>query len=323
MSSESVGETPAGQKIRHFVQPGEIVAGRYRVEDFAALSPRGTFYRARHASLGFKVLLQVLGPEIARDGLIWRRFARELRALGALHNQHVVRVHDAGTLPCGLRYLITEPLEGEDLSQVLTRGPLPTELAVDYVCQVCTALSDAHGLGIVHRNVRPENVFLARTRAAQPMVKLLDFGVALFLWDARQLTIPGCGFVSPAYLSPEQLRNPNAVDHRSDLWAVGLLAFEALVGHSPFTGFSAAQVLRAVTEGPMPLLPLSCPGIPRGLALTVQQCLERDAARRPESADELIRMLEPFSSRPGTRRKNAVLADAVTPTNVAICTAGA
>lgn len=301
MSSTSPGDAPAEQ-IRHFVKPGEVVAGRYRVGDFAGVSPRGTFYRAKHASLGFSVTLQVLGPEVARDSLTWRRFARELRAMGALHNQHVVRVHDAGTLPSGVRFLITEPLDGEDLTSVLARGPLPTELAVDYVCQVCSALSDAHAMGIVHRNVRPENVFLARSRAAQPVVKLLDFGVALFLSDARQLTMPGCGYVSPLYLSPEQLRNPNSVDHRSDLWAVGLVAFEALVGRSPFTGFSTAQTLRALTEGPMPLLPLSCPGIPRGLALAVQQCLERDPARRPGSADELIRMLEPFSSRPGAAR---------------------
>lgn len=301
MSPVSPFDAPDPPRTRHFVRTGEIVAGRYRVGEFAGSSPRGTFYRAKHASLGFSVTLQVLGPEVARDSLTWRRFARELRALGALHNQHVVRVHDAGTLPSGVRFLITEPLEGEDLATRLASEPLPTALAVDYLCQVCSALSDAHGLGIVHRNVRPENVFLARSRADQPVVKLLDFGVALFLSDARQLTIPGCGYVSPLYLSPEQLRNPNGVDHRSDLWAVGVLAFEALVGRSPFTGFSTAQTLRALTEGPMPLLPLSCPGIPRGLAAAVQQCLERDPLRRPGSADELIRMLEPFSSRPGAR----------------------
>jgi eukaryotic-like serine/threonine-protein kinase len=310
MSSISPGDAPGPQQIRHFVRPGEIVAGRYRVGDFVEVSPRGTFYRAKHASLGFGVTLQVLGPEVARDSLTWRRFARELRALGALHNQHVVRVHDAGTLPRGVRFLITEPMEGEDLASALGKGPLPTERAVDYLCQVCSALSDAHGLGIVHRNVRPENVFLARSRAAQPVVKLLDFGVALFLSDPGPLTIPGCGVVSPAYLSPEQLRNPNAVDHRSDLWAVGLLAFEALVGHSPFTGFSPTQTLRALSAGPMPLLPLSCPGIPRALALAVQQCLEREPTRRPGSADELIRMLEPFSSRPGAARPAAARSEA-------------
>jgi len=215
-----------------------------------------------------------------------------------------VRVHDAGTLPSGVRFLITERLEGEDLASLLRKqGPLPIDTAADYVCQVCSALADAHRLGIVHRNVRAENVFLARTRAAQPAVKLLDFGVALFLEGADQLTIPGCGCVVPAELSPEQLRNPNAVDQRSDLWSVGMLLFESLVGRSPFSGFSTAQILRALSEGPMPLLPLAHPTIPPELAAIVQHCLERDPARRPTCADEVIQRLERFSSRPGRRAR--------------------
>ena len=170
-----------------------------------------------------------------------------------------------------------------------------------------SALGAAHSLGIVHRNVRPENVFLARTRAAEPVVKLLDFGVALFLTEPGQLTIPGWGVTSPAYLSPEQLRNPNAVDQRTDLWALGLLAFETLVGHSPFHGFETAKIARVLVEGPLPLLPLA--GLPPGLAAVVRQCLERDPARRPRTADEVLCMLEPFSSRPGQVRSRPELSD--------------
>jgi eukaryotic-like serine/threonine-protein kinase len=294
-----------------FVTPGEIIAGRYRVGSLTGTTGRSMIYQAKHIGLGFDVSLQVMGPDMARS-IAWRRFARELRALGALHNEHVMRVHDAGVLASGVRFLITERLEGTDLGSVLREhGPLPTTLAVDQVCQVCSALADAHRLGIVHRNVRPENVFLARCRAATPVVKLLDFGVSLFLEEAGQSTIPGCGVISPAYLSPEQLRNPNAVDQRSDLWAVGLLLFESLLGLSPFHGFSTAQIVRALSEGPMPLLPLSCPGIPKGLAAVVQQCLERDPDRRPTGADEVMRLLEPFSSRPGRRERAAAVTVAV------------
>jgi eukaryotic-like serine/threonine-protein kinase len=286
------------------VAPGEVIAGRYLVGPLMGASRRALVYRAKHIGLGFPVSLQVLGPDVARNSLTWRRFGQELRALGALHNEHVVRVHDAGTLRSGVRFLITERLEGEDLATVLkNQGPLPVDKAADYVCQVCSALADAHRLGIVHRNVRPENVFLARTRAAQPAVKLLDFGVALFLDGQDQLTLQGCGCVSPAELSPEQLRNPNAVDHRSDLWSVGMLLFESLVGRSPFSGFSTAQIIRALSEGPMPLLALACPSIPPGLAALVQHCLERDPARRPSSADEVSERLERFSSRPGRRSR--------------------
>jgi serine/threonine-protein kinase len=287
---------------REFVSPGQIIAGRYVVGSLLGASPRGTVYRAKQARLGFAVALQVLSPELVSH-LTWRRFARELEALGALQNQHVVRVHDAGTLPSGARFIITEQLEGDDLATCLRKhGPLPLDKAADYVCRVCSVLADAHRLGIVHRNVRPENVFLARSRATEPVVKLLDFGVSLFLSEPGSLTIPGCGCVLPAYLSPEQLRNPNAVDARSDLWAIGLLLFEVLMGRSPFASFDNVQILRALTEGPVPLLPLTCSVVPAGVAAVVKHCLEREPDRRPQSADEIIRALEPFSSRPGRRR---------------------
>jgi len=295
---------PAGRAPRHFVSPGDILAGRYCVGAPITTNARGTFYEARHVGLGFAVCLQVLGPEVARNSLIWRRFARESKTLSALHNEHVLRVHDAGTLPSGVRYLITERLRGVDLATRLREGgPLAVGDAVDHLCQICSALSAAHRLGIVHRNVRPENIFLAQSRADQPLVKLLDFGVSLLLNEPGQFTIPGCGVISAAYLSPEQLRNPNAVDQRSDLWAAGLVLFEALIGSSPFAGFSSSQIVRVLSEGPMPLLPLASPGIPKGLARVVQQCLERDPAQRPASADELAQLLEPFSSRPGRRRE--------------------
>ena len=299
-------ESLRGLSGQQFAAPGEIIAGRYLVGSMIGASPKAMVFRAKHIGLGFPVSLQVLGPDVARNSLTWRRFARELRALGALHNEHVVRVYDAGTLPSGLRFLITEQLQGTDLASLLRKqGALPADLAADYVCQVCSVLTDAHRLGIVHRNVRPENVFLARSRAAQPVVKLLDFGVALFLAEAGQLTIPGCGCVSPAYLSPGQLRNPNTVDQRSDLWAVGLLLFEALLGRSPFSGFNTDQIVQALSEGPMPLLPLSCSVVPPVLAAVVQHCLERDPNRRPRDAEEVIRRLEPFSSRPGQRSRGA------------------
>jgi eukaryotic-like serine/threonine-protein kinase len=294
---------PSGRASKPLVSPGDIIAGRYRVGALSEVSARGLVYQAKHVRLGFPVSLQLLGPEPAGGSQIWRRCARELKALGALHNEHVLRVHDAGTLPSGVRYLVTERLTGTDLASVLReQGPLTVDVAADQMCQVCSALADAHRLGIIHRNVRPENVFLARTRAAQPVVKLLDFGVSLFLAEPGGFTIPGCGVLSPAYLSPEQLRNPNAVDQRSDVWAVGLVLFEALIGRSPFAGFGGAQIVRALSEGPMPLLPLACPNVPKDLARVVQQCLERDPARRPCSADDVAKMLEPFSSRPGRQR---------------------
>lgn len=258
----------------------------------------GVVYKAQHVELGTWVAFKVIRPDIARNSSVWRRFAREARALAALHNKHVVRVHDAGTLASGLRYLVMELLEGIDLRRLLQKeGPLPVERAVDYLIQVCSALGDAHRLHIIHRDVKPENLFLAQFRACEPTIKLLDFGVALFLDDTGQLTIPGRGVGSPHYLSPEQMQNPSGVDQRSDLWAVGLLMYELLAGRSPFQGMNAAQICLKITRGQMPSVAEVRAGLPPRLCAAIQRCLEVDPARRPQSADELIAELEPFSSR--------------------------
>lgn len=277
---------------------GEIVAERYRLGPVIGAGGMGIVYKAQHLELGTWVAFKVIRPDIARNSSIWRRFSREARALAALHNKNVVRVHDAGTLESGLRYLVMELLEGIDLRRLLQKeGPLQVNRAVDYVIQVCSALGDAHRLHIIHRDVKPENIFLAQYRACEPTIKLLDFGVALFLDDKGQLTVPGRGVGSPHYLSPEQMQNPSGVDQRSDLWAVGLLMYELLTGRSPFQGMNAAQICLKITQGPMPSLAESRADLPPRLCAAIQRCLEVDPARRPQSADELIATLEPFSSR--------------------------
>jgi len=258
----------------------------------------GIVYRATHVELGATVALKVIRPDLAQSSSIWRRFSREARALGALQNRHVVRVNDAGTLSSGLRYLVMEFLEGIDLRRLLQeRGALPRALAVDYVIQVCSALGDAHRLNIIHRDIKPENIFIANVRDSEPEVKLLDFGVALFLEDAGQLTVPGRGVGSPQYLSPEQMQNPSGVDQRSDIWSVGLLLYELLSGSSPFHGLNPAQTGLLISKGPVPRIEHGCPDLAPELAATVQRCLEIDPKKRPQSAEELMRAIEPFSKR--------------------------
>jgi len=283
---------------QHVLVPGDVVAERYAVQRVIGAGGMGIVYEAKHLALGTRVALKVIRPDIAQNSSIWRRFAREARALGALHNKHVVRVHDAGTLPLGLRYLVMEYLAGVDLRRILAKeGPLATARAVDYVLQVCSALSDAHRLGIVHRDIKPENIFLAKFRACEPVVKLLDFGVALFLDEAAQLTLPGRGIGSAYHLSPEQLENPSAVDARSDLWAVGLLLFELISGRSPFEGLNAAEACLRIARGALPRVESVCPAIPPELANIIHRCLQLDREDRPQTADELSAVLEPYSSR--------------------------
>ena len=277
---------------------GDVVAERYRIEAVIGSGGMGIVYEAKHVSLGTKVAVKVIRPDIAQNSSLWKRFAREARALAALHNKHVVRVHDAGTLPSGLRYLVMELLIGTDLRRLLQEaGPMPAARAVDYVLQVCSALGDAHRLHIIHRDVKPENIFLARYRAAEPTIKLLDFGVARFLDEGGQLTMPGSGVGSPRYLSPEQVQTPNAIDQRSDLWGVGLLLYELLTGLSPFAGMNTAQMCLAICRGPIPAIESLRRDLPAGLVRAIRSCLEIDPAQRVASADELSAALEPYSSR--------------------------
>ncbi len=285
-------------KAQLILAPGQRVAEHYEVGPIIGAGAMGIVYKARHVELGQLVALKVIRPDIVQNSSLWRRFSREARALAALHNKHVVRVHDAGKLESGLRYLIMELLVGRSLRTELQSGTALTQgQVVDYATQVCSALADAHRANIIHRDIRPENIFLAKYAATEPTIKLLDFGMALILDDAAQRTMTGRTGASPEYLSPEQLRDPRSVDARSDLWAVGMLMFELLAGRTPLHGLNTGQICLQIARGAIPRIETARPDLPAGLAATLHSCIEMDPARRPQSADELCQALEPYSSR--------------------------
>jgi serine/threonine-protein kinase len=289
---------PADPITKLILAPGALVADHYEVGPIIGAGSMGIVYKARHVELGQPVAIKVIRPDVSRSGSIWRRFSREARALAALHNKHVVRVHNAGTLESGLRYVVMELLNGYSLRVLLQRSKyVPAFRAVDYAMQVCSALGDAHRLNIIHRDIRPENIFLAKYRATEPTIKLLDFGMALFLDDAGQLTVTGRPGASPEYMSPEQLRDARAVDARSDLWGVGVLLYELISGHTPLHGANTAQICLNIAQGNLPRIEESCPDIDPALAAIIHRCLQLDPAERPQTADELCSLLDPFSSR--------------------------
>ncbi len=221
---------------------GEVFDGRYLIEESLGEGGMGVVFRAQHVELGRQFAVKVLRRDFGTDPESVERFAREARAASGIGHPHIVNVVDFGTLRDGSPYLVMEFLQGETLSRRLAReGSLPPEDAMAIAEQIADALQAAHALGVVHRDLKPDNVFLV-PRAEGPHAKLLDFGVAKVLGAARKLTRTGVVFGTPQYMSPEQAAG-QPVDHRTDIYALGLLLYEMLTGRVPFQGDSFMGVL--------------------------------------------------------------------------------
>ena len=293
--------------------PGVSIGEHYEVGPIIGAGPLGIVYKARHRQTNELVAVQVLRPDRAQSSSAWRRFERESRALAALHNPHVVEVHEAGTLPTGLRYLVMELLSGCTLRVLLGNGPVEPALAAEYGVQLCSALSDAHRANIIHRDIRPENVFLAGKLENERSIKLLGFGMALFLDDGQHYTVTRRSNARPDYLAPEQLQEPSVVDTRSDVWGVGMTLYELVAGRTPFFGMNIAQTCLQIASGDIPRVEVICPEtvcpqVAGGIAVVIHRCLELDPARRYASVDELGDALRAFVRRPSARPTEPVAA---------------
>jgi serine/threonine-protein kinase len=281
---------------------GEVIAEKYRVERLLGEGAMGRVFQARHLLLGHSVALKLLRASVDNDDLR-TRFVREAKATMALRSDHIVRVFDLGVLPSNTPYMVLEYLEGTDLRSVLeTRGALPVEEAVDYVLQVCEALSEAHLNGIVHRDLKPQNLFLTRRANGTPCLKLLDFGVSKF--DAKpdgndELTHSQVLLGSPVYMSPEQIRDSRKVDARADVWSLGVVLYMLLGGGRPFEGEGLAGTCAAIMVDPPRPLSSRCPGVPLALEAVVFACLEKSRERRTQDVAEVAKRLEPLASAAG------------------------
>jgi len=262
----------------------------------------GRVYVAHHVDRPGSVAVKVLKREHAADVEVRRRFVLEAEALGAVRDRHLVEMYELGEVPHlgGPQvYCAMELLDGEPLSATLSRGPLELARAAGIAQQVARALHAAHQLGVIHRDVKPENVFLQRGDE----VKVLDFGLAKVLRPIGGLVPPathaGTVVGTPEYMAPEQAIGM-AVDPRADLFAVGLLLYELLTGKSPYPAGTFAQHIVALTHTTAPRLPPMTPRgevVPQELADVVARCLERERGRRFESGAALDRALEPFTHR--------------------------
>jgi serine/threonine-protein kinase len=281
------------------VQPGDVLADKYRVERVLGQGGMGVVVLAEHIELRERVAIKFLLDSPGENAELAERFIREARAAVRIKSEHVVRVIDVGRLPTGAPYMVMEYLEGEDLSQRLLAGRVPIEDAVDYVIQCCEAMHVAHRSGIVHRDLKPANLFLTQRPDGSALVKVLDFGISkVKSTDAAQLSLTHTQTMmgSPLYMSPEQMRSSKDVSPAADIWSLGVILHELISGDVPFTGATFPEVLVQVMSEPPPKLRLLRPEVPAELEAVVLRCLEKHPADRYSSVATLAVALTPFAS---------------------------
>lgn len=300
---------PALLDVDSTVQPGHVLDGKYRVERVLGMGGMGVVVAARHVVLKTGFALKLMRREATRDEESVERFLREARAAVRLKSQHCVRVIDVGRLQGGAPYMVMELLVGQDLANLVgEKGARSPPEAVDYILQACEGIAEAHALGLVHRDIKPQNLFVTRGLDGMPLVKVLDFGLAKSIKstpEVRSLTNTTAVMGSPVYMSPEQMRASRDLDAQSDLWSLGVVLYELLTGRTPFEGATLPELCSSVlNEAPAPMPS----DIPRGLMRVIVRCLQKDPRRRYADVAELAVALEEFASAPGAAaRIRAVL----------------
>jgi serine/threonine-protein kinase len=282
-------------------QPGELIQGKYRVVQLIADGGMGAIYEARHEVLGTAVALKLLHPDLARRQALVQRFLQEARVSATLKSPHIVQVLDIIQEPQGA-VLVMELLQGEPLQRLIDRQRrLPQALAIDIALQMLSALEVAHAGGVVHRDLKPDNVFLVGS-SAEPQVKLLDFGIAKLRTTQefqRGLTRPGVVMGTPEYMAPEQAFSADTVDARADIYALGVMLFEMLAGQRPVGGDEPRAIAQRVFAGQVRALSAVDSSIPMGLVAAVHRAMAPTPAGRFGSAVEMRQALLPFA---GPRR---------------------
>jgi serine/threonine-protein kinase len=280
------------------VEPGALV-GEYRIEGELGAGGMGRVYAAIHPVIAKRAAIKVLHPELSRDPAAVERFVREARVVNEIGHPNIVDIFAFGTLADGRNYFVMEQLRGESLKARMQRARLSLDEVRAVLATIATALEAAHKVGVVHRDLKPDNVFLVDVEdAPAPLVKLLDFGIAKLLVDDRRLerTETGAFMGTPAYISPEQARGEN-VDHRTDIYALGVMAFELLTGRLPFTGTSVAEVVaKHLMEAPPSMCGIGAQ-VPEELDAMVGAMLAKEPSQRPTLA-EIRARLRALPSRP-------------------------
>jgi eukaryotic-like serine/threonine-protein kinase len=266
---------------------GAVVAGRYRITRLIGEGGMGAVYEAEHVEIGKRVAIKLVRAIHARHTEIAARFRREARSASAIESDHIVQVFDAGNDPELGLFMAMELLRGQDLGSVLERTRrLDPETACSVVIQAASALDKAHGAGIVHRDLKPANIFLVERENQNAMVKLVDFGIAKIVRDENTgggggLTRTGSAIGTPNYMSPEQAQGLTSLDHRTDIYSLGAVLYEMVVGTPPFAEMpSYEQTILQILTKPVPRAIASSPHIPPALDQLIADMMKADPAER-------------------------------------------
>lgn len=271
---------------------GKLIQERYRVESVIAKGSMGIVYKATQELIGREVAVKVLHGYLVADDESMKRFHKEAKAASRLNHPNIMTLYDFGVLPTGQPYIVMDLLKGKSLADILTeRRNLPVEEVLPIFQQVFQAIGAAHKIGVVHRDMKPDNIVVEQSRNKVPLVKLVDFGIATFIQEQEdtlgKITKAGTVCGSPTYMSPEQC-DDNRVDGRSDLYSLGVVLYETLTGRVPFDGADIYNVMSMHVKEAPPSLKAVRPdlSLPPQLEHVVERALQKDPGKRYQTAND-------------------------------------
>jgi serine/threonine protein kinase len=282
------------QGLPSHIRPGLLVGGKYRLEAEIGKGSMGTVYRAVHETLGQRVAIKLISSEHLQSHEARHRFSVEAKAVAKLRSRHVVQVYDDGETADGNPYIVLEYLDGETLEQRLEREhDIPLADAVRVTGHVGRALARAHAQGIVHRDLKPANIFLVKTDDDELgwIAKVLDFGIAKLDSGEKGTTQAGTVLGTPLFMSPEQVRGASSVDHRADLYSLGMCLFHMLTGDYAFYSPNYGEILIGICTLPLPRLRENAPWLPESVEQWFQRACAKEPLERFQSADEMTEAL--------------------------------
>jgi len=302
MDGRGRGDSVAGQQLGGLLAAGTTL-GKYRIIRLLGEGGMGAVYEGENTRIHRRVAIKVLHAGVSEMPDVVARFEREAQAAGRIGSEHIVEVLDLGTLRGGDRYMVMEFMDGDSLAQrIRQRGSMSAKDLYPVARQLLDALSAAHNAGIVHRDLKPDNVFLLRSRRGQPdFLKLLDFGISKFSSGPGGLSMTRTDAVmgTPYYMAPEQAKGAKDIDHRVDLYAAGVILYEALAGRVPFLADTFNELLfKIVLEKPEPLAKVA-PHVDPVLAGIVETAMAREPGERFQTAEALRDALDHWASQHG------------------------